>query len=77
VTDPLSNERIEEIVGQLSAERILQIIDSGANERELVEARLLAQTQDARYTEKPGVRTAIVHQLYDILRADLIDRGES
>lgn len=73
---PLTSERILEIVGWLGPERVQEIINTGASERELVEAKILAQQQDATYTEKSGVRTAVVHRLYDILRADLVDPHE-
>jgi hypothetical protein len=76
MTEKLTSERIVEIAGRLGPERIVQILDTGATEPELVEARLVAQAQEWRYADKPGLRTEVVHQLYDILRADLIDPNE-
>jgi hypothetical protein len=76
MSETLSRERIIEIVGKLGAERIVEIIDTGASERELVEAKMLALQQEMPSTEIPGVRVDVVHRLYDILRADLIDPNE-
>ena len=76
MTAKLNHDRIAEIVGELGPERIVQILDTGATERELVEARYVAQQQEWVYADKPGIRTEVVHQLYDILRADLIDQQE-
>lgn len=76
MSGPLTSERIVQIVGRLGRERVLQIINTGASERELIEAKILAQQQDTAYIEKPGVRTRVVHRLYDILRTDLIDPHE-
>lgn len=76
MTDKLTSEKIVEIAGKLGPERIVQILDTGASEPELIEARLVAQSQEWRYTDKPGLRTEVVHALYDILRADLVDPHE-
>ena len=76
MTEKLTHEKIAEIVGELGPERIVQILDTGATERELVEARFVAQQQEWVYTDKPDIRTEVVHRLYDILRADLIDQQE-
>jgi len=76
MTVKLTHEKIAEIVGELGPERIVQILDTGATERELIEARIVAQLQEWRYTDKPGLRTDIVHELYDILRTDLVDPHE-
>lgn len=72
----LTRERIVEIVGKLSAERIVEIMDTGANERELLEAKMLAVQQERPFTSAPGLRIEVLHQLYDILRADMIEPGE-
>lgn len=76
MNETLTKDRIAEIVGKLSAEHVVEILESDATPRELVEAKLLAQQQERPYTPKPGVRTEVVHQLYDILRADMIDPAE-
>ena len=76
MSEQLTHAKIAEIVGELGPERIVQILDTGATERELVEARVVAQQQEWLYADKPGLRTEVVHQLYDILRADLADPRE-
>ena len=76
MTEALTHAKIAEIVGELGPERIVQILDTGATERELIEARIVAQQQEWRYADKPGLRTEIVHELYDILRTDLVDPHE-
>jgi hypothetical protein len=76
MTERLTTERIVEIAGKLGPERIMEILDTGATERELIEARYVAQQQEWVYADRPGVRTEVVHRLYDVLRADLIDPQE-
>ena len=76
MTETLTKEQIADTVGKLSAEHMVEILETGATLRELVEAKVLAQSQDQYYVEKPGVRSEVVHRLYDILRADMIDPYE-
>lgn len=76
MSERMTPERIRQIVGRLSEDRVLQILDTGANEQELIRAKMLAVQQDLGPDEIGGLRTEVVHALYDILRADLIEREE-
>ena len=70
----LTTDRIMDIVGRLSAERIVQIIDTGATEKELLDAKIMAAQEDIEGALRSDDRVEVVHALYDILRADLVER---
>ncbi len=72
--ETLTTDAVTDIVGRLSAERILQIIDTGATEKELLEAKIMAAQDDIEGALRSDDREEVVHALYDILRADLIER---
>jgi hypothetical protein len=72
----LTAEKVSAIVGDLGAERLLEIIDTGATEQELLEAKVLALQGELPRTPREGVRTPVVHAVYDILRADMPDPRE-
>jgi hypothetical protein len=72
--ETLTTDAVTDIVGRLSAERILQIIDTGATEKELLEAKIMAAQDDIESALRSDDREEVVHALYDILRADLIER---
>lgn len=74
MTEKLTAAQVIDTVGDLGAERVLQIIDTGATLQELVEARMLATQEEFPPGLAAGLRTEVVHALYDILRADLIER---
>ncbi len=72
----LTPDRIREMVGRLGDERILQIIDTGAIEAELLRAKALAVQENLLLGEEGEMRTEVLHKLYDILRADLVEHEE-
>lgn len=72
----LSRDKVFEIVGNLGTERTLQIIDTGATERELLEAKILALQGELPHAPREDLRMPVVHQLYEILRADMIEPEE-
>lgn len=76
MSEKLTRDRITDIVGRLSEERIVQILDTGATETELLEAKLLASQQDLEGVVQSEARVEVLHALYDILRADIIEREE-
>ena len=76
MTETLTRDGIVDIVGRLSAERIVQIFDTGAREKELIEAKIMAAQGDIEGAPRGDVRMEVVHALYDILRADLAEREE-
>jgi hypothetical protein len=76
MADKLTTDRITEMVGRLSEERIVQILDTGAIEIELLEAKLMAAQEDIEGAPRSEARMEVVHALYDILRADMTEREE-
>ena len=76
MAERLTRDKIIEIVGGLSEERIVQILDSGATEKELLESMLMASQEDVEGAPRSEARMEVVHALYDILRADTIEREE-
>lgn len=74
--DALTTEQVSAIVGNLGVERMLEIIDTGATEQELLEAKILALQGELPRTVRDDLRTPVIHALYDILRADMIDPHE-
>jgi hypothetical protein len=74
MSEKLTTDRVTDIVGRLSAERIVQILDTGATENELLEAKIMAGQDDIEGAPRSDDRVEMVHALYDILRADLIER---
>ena len=74
MSEKLTTDRITDIVGRLSAERIVQILDIGASEKELLEAKIMAAQEDIEGAPRSDARVEVVHALYDILRADLVER---
>ena len=76
MSEKLTRDRITEIVGRLSEERIVQILDTGATETELLEAKLMAAQEDLEGVAQSEARVEVLHELYDILRADIIEREE-
>lgn len=73
MTDKLTKDRITEMVGHLSEERVVQIFDTGATETELLEAKLMAAQEDIEGAPRSEARMEVVHALYDILRADMTE----
>jgi hypothetical protein len=76
MTDKLTTDKITEMVGRLSEERIVQILDTGATDTELLEAKLMAAQEDIEGAPRGEARMEVVHALYDILRADMTEREE-
>ncbi len=72
----LTSDRIREMVGRLGDERVLQIIDTGATEEELLRAKALAVQENLLLAEESEMRTEVLHKLYDLLRSDLVEREE-
>ena len=76
MSEKLTQDKVTEIVGRLSEERIVQILDIGATETELLEAMLMAEQEDLEGVAQSEARVEVLHALYDILRADIIEREE-
>lgn len=74
MSEKLTADRIIDIVGQLSAERIVQVLDTDATEKELLEAKVMAAQEDIEGASRHDARVEVVHALYDILRADMVER---
>jgi len=74
MSEKLSVDRIAGLVGRLSPERITQIRDTGATENEVLQAKIMAAQGDIEGMPRSDVRVEVVHALYDILRADMIER---
>ncbi len=76
MSEELTQDKVTEIVGRLSEERIVQILDTGATETELLEAMLMAEQEDLEGVARSEARVEVLHALYDILRAGIIEREE-
>ncbi|MHA1113495.1 MAG: hypothetical protein ACTSRY_03195 [Alphaproteobacteria bacterium] len=74
MTEELSRDGAVAIVGDLGAERLTQIVDSGATAEELLEAKVMAAAGDQPRHTSESLRTEYVHRCYDILRADMVER---
>jgi hypothetical protein len=76
MTERLTSEQVIETVGHLDDERVLEVIDTGATLEELAKAMVLASQVSFPGVSGGNVRIDVVHSLYDILRAGMIEREE-
>lgn len=67
----ITREEIRRILGPIDEDRIIAILDVGATAAEVEAAKTLADANQPPPGRDPVGRTAIVHRVYDLLRADL------
>lgn len=77
MTQDMTREDAIAIVGDLGAERLTEIVDSGATAEELLEAKVMAVAGDQPRHPHESLRPEIVHRCYDILRADIVEREQN
>ncbi len=70
----ITRMEIRQILGPIDEDRIVAVLDVGATATEVLEAKLLAEADQPPPGHHPEGRTAIVHRIYDILRAGMPER---
>jgi hypothetical protein len=66
----LTHDEVVRIVGDVPDERIVQLIETGANASELTEAVMHLTAEDDRLGALARPESGIIAQLIDILEAD-------